>query len=483
MQINEAQYLASNPDVAAAVRAGQFTSGLQHFQLHGRREGRVASGLTGMDAVRGYSMGGFNAQGVYQTYNELAGDRGARGGVNAALVNQNARRLGLNIYANEKTEQLLGLANSKNIYSATKLLNKTGISGLVDTTAQAAFPSVFGGAGQVYSSPIGPTVTGAPLEASSTLSASGILGGAGIGAAIGSLNPLVDNQKAGTISGGIAGGAAAAFGASMPVVGLAAFAASTIFGGLGSKPHPTSAFATIWSDDYNGKSGFHHTSFGSKHIGDEYAQQSLPLYEGLVKEVDEFGVNLGNVRIRAGYGSKDFYKHGFIQLFDEVDGAKSDARVEWAYNPNDKDNIQSIHDAFQVALLSRKDTVWEDRTKQQAVNDMLVAGRSNREVLDMLRNWKGSGTDATAESVESYAQEQQQKDVVVEFTNKVKNAQDQIQDFINKTKAGEATRNVPASQKSKYERGTGIRSTILTTNQGVAKGEESFSRPKLGGIY
>jgi hypothetical protein len=37
---NEAQYLQLNPDVAAAVSSGQFSSGLDHFGMHGRSEGR-----------------------------------------------------------------------------------------------------------------------------------------------------------------------------------------------------------------------------------------------------------------------------------------------------------------------------------------------------------------------------------------------------------------------------------------------------------
>jgi len=37
---DERWYLHTNPDVAAAVRAGIFESGRQHNSLHGRSEGR-----------------------------------------------------------------------------------------------------------------------------------------------------------------------------------------------------------------------------------------------------------------------------------------------------------------------------------------------------------------------------------------------------------------------------------------------------------
>ena len=38
---NEKDYLTSNPDVAKAVREGQIFSGRRHFNLHGRKEGRM----------------------------------------------------------------------------------------------------------------------------------------------------------------------------------------------------------------------------------------------------------------------------------------------------------------------------------------------------------------------------------------------------------------------------------------------------------
>jgi hypothetical protein len=38
---DEAYYLEANPDVAAAVRAGVFTTGHQHYLMHGKAEGRL----------------------------------------------------------------------------------------------------------------------------------------------------------------------------------------------------------------------------------------------------------------------------------------------------------------------------------------------------------------------------------------------------------------------------------------------------------
>jgi SAM-dependent methyltransferase len=38
---NESGYLAANPDVAEAVRKGAFRTGRQHFEGHGRKEGRL----------------------------------------------------------------------------------------------------------------------------------------------------------------------------------------------------------------------------------------------------------------------------------------------------------------------------------------------------------------------------------------------------------------------------------------------------------
>jgi hypothetical protein len=39
---NEHTYLADNPDVAAAVRAGEFPDGFQHWLEYGQFEGRRA---------------------------------------------------------------------------------------------------------------------------------------------------------------------------------------------------------------------------------------------------------------------------------------------------------------------------------------------------------------------------------------------------------------------------------------------------------
>lgn len=40
-QYNELEYLVANPDVAAAVRDGQFGSGLEHYEAYGKHEGRM----------------------------------------------------------------------------------------------------------------------------------------------------------------------------------------------------------------------------------------------------------------------------------------------------------------------------------------------------------------------------------------------------------------------------------------------------------
>lgn len=50
-QFNEDYYLNSNPDVYAAVQAGDYTSGLQHYELHGQSEGRQAGPADLFDAA------------------------------------------------------------------------------------------------------------------------------------------------------------------------------------------------------------------------------------------------------------------------------------------------------------------------------------------------------------------------------------------------------------------------------------------------
>jgi 2-polyprenyl-3-methyl-5-hydroxy-6-metoxy-1,4-benzoquinol methylase len=40
-QFNELEYILANPDVAEAVKSGQFSSGLEHYHQFGKKEGRV----------------------------------------------------------------------------------------------------------------------------------------------------------------------------------------------------------------------------------------------------------------------------------------------------------------------------------------------------------------------------------------------------------------------------------------------------------
>lgn len=49
---DEASYLAGNPDVAAAVRKGDFTSGYQHFVSFGKREGRLQRDREGLSEAK-----------------------------------------------------------------------------------------------------------------------------------------------------------------------------------------------------------------------------------------------------------------------------------------------------------------------------------------------------------------------------------------------------------------------------------------------
>lgn len=54
---NEQAYLAANPDVAAAVASGQFTSGRNHYDLHGQAENRPGASFTDTNAT-GYQLSG-----------------------------------------------------------------------------------------------------------------------------------------------------------------------------------------------------------------------------------------------------------------------------------------------------------------------------------------------------------------------------------------------------------------------------------------
>src|SRR3989338_9894448 len=47
LTFNEAEYLAANPDVAVAVKEGQFCSGREHYEKYGKGEGRMLKRLFG----------------------------------------------------------------------------------------------------------------------------------------------------------------------------------------------------------------------------------------------------------------------------------------------------------------------------------------------------------------------------------------------------------------------------------------------------
>lgn len=63
-------YLRNNPDVAAAVRAGTFTSGLQHFQLVGLQEGRTS--VSPFWSEIGYFGSGFSVPNNYDVFQAVS---------------------------------------------------------------------------------------------------------------------------------------------------------------------------------------------------------------------------------------------------------------------------------------------------------------------------------------------------------------------------------------------------------------------------
>lgn len=81
---NEAGYLAANPDVAAAIQAGTFKSGAEHFQKYGYKEGRP--GVEGRMAPQAGEMqgtGGIKAppvEGASPDFNPTPGGAGPYGG-------------------------------------------------------------------------------------------------------------------------------------------------------------------------------------------------------------------------------------------------------------------------------------------------------------------------------------------------------------------------------------------------------------------
>ena len=63
-KFNEKEYLISNPDVAIAVKNGNFSSGKEHYEIYGRHEGRSLSmALTNLDR-KSKVMHGLKAEGL-----------------------------------------------------------------------------------------------------------------------------------------------------------------------------------------------------------------------------------------------------------------------------------------------------------------------------------------------------------------------------------------------------------------------------------
>jgi predicted SAM-dependent methyltransferase len=72
---DEAGYLRLNPDVASAVNAGQFKSGLAHYELFGREEGRTCFGLSRHEKVMvGLKRDGLGLE-IGPSYNPIAPKR------------------------------------------------------------------------------------------------------------------------------------------------------------------------------------------------------------------------------------------------------------------------------------------------------------------------------------------------------------------------------------------------------------------------
>ncbi|MBB4267734.1 tape measure protein [Roseospira visakhapatnamensis] len=69
---NEAAYLAANPDVAAAVAGGAFTSGRAHWDRHGQYEAGRPMGFRLGGAIPGYAGGGVVGNGVWDVDSVMA---------------------------------------------------------------------------------------------------------------------------------------------------------------------------------------------------------------------------------------------------------------------------------------------------------------------------------------------------------------------------------------------------------------------------
>lgn len=168
----------------------------------------------------------------------------------------------------------------------TKLMNPSG-SGILSGINNW-------GAANLGTAPVAPSASfiGPMPQGTSSLvggtTAGGLIGGAGIGYAVGSVNPFVKKPVGGQIGGAVGGVAGMAAGGPIGAV-IGSFIGSTLGGMIGkSPPKPGASFEAILDKDYNYTS----PSLLSKHMGTEGPQAVSNEMSPYLKNLQTLGVKV-----------------------------------------------------------------------------------------------------------------------------------------------------------------------------------------------
>lgn len=193
--------------------------------------------------------------------------------------------------------------------------------------------SVAGGFGSLNTFGFNNLGTGLPglAGANTSLSLTGILGSAGIGAGLGGLTSMLTggNSVGGSIGGGI-GGLAGNF--LFPGIGgIVGGALGGLVGGMfgGGKPHPASEFST----NFDSLGGLVGSNVASKHSGKEAGQAALNQVSTIAQAFGAMGIDLSGVSVRGGNAmvrGGDYYEvAGQKQIsFNSGDAASADKALK-----------------------------------------------------------------------------------------------------------------------------------------------------------
>lgn len=334
------------------------------------------------------------------------------------------------------------LMDVKTGLDVARLAGSTALSGVVNKTAGTLAPSIFG-TGAPAGGVVGPNLPGAATSAG--YSASGLLGGAGIGYTVGSLNPLAQKETGSQIGGAI-GGALGSFGGGIGVA-LGSFIGSTIGGFFGKgKASPASTSGI----NFDAAGNYRNEGVLSSKMGTEVGQAFLDEHKALLQGVIGAG---GKIVADASFVG-GFDKTGFVM--NRHTPQESSFRLEFDINDASAASnavVQNVFGQIDYAAI-------ENRAFAESLQKIDITGKTVTQVLQDIKAIKpAASAPAAAPATPAYAPSPVQK-----LQEKVNVAKSQMEDFLDRVR----------------KKAVGKASTILTGPLGLEE-EENIGRIQLGG--